>query len=50
MYLLHKIVDNRIRKLFNQALTFLIYFIYWITQEVRTYVEGNFDASSPLWV
>ena len=48
MYLLHKIVNNRIRQLFNQVLTFLIYFIYWITQEVRTYVVGIFDASSPL--
>ena len=48
MYLLHKIVDNRIRQLFNQVLTFLICFVYWITQEVRTYVEGIFDTSSLL--
>ena len=40
-------IDLPISQLFNQVLTFMIYFVYWITQEVRTYVEGIFDASIP---
>ena len=40
-------IDSPISQLFNQVLTFLIYFVYWITQEVMTYVEGIFDASIP---